>query len=115
MNKSPETEKASRQNGAASRHTETSLHPLEWRIRQLRRKFTRGRGRKCTWDEAMAVDKAAKWRALSDAALLDLNTTHNDRVRLDSAARHAEREMWALLDREEPERLTLGEMFGAAE
>ena len=67
--------------------------PLSKRTAELRKLFAKGTGRKPNRLEAMAIKRAALLTAKCEAAALDPETTANDLVRLDGAARKARADM----------------------
>lgn len=71
--------------------------PLSKRTAELRKLFAKGTGRKPNRLEAMAIKRAALLTAKCEAAALDPETTANDLVRLDGAARKARADMQLVL------------------
>ena len=107
--------KCCRKNGRDMSEESLVPDPLKARIKQLKRAFAKGLGHRATRLQALAIDRAARLTALSEAALAS-GASATDITRLDNCASRARRDMDAMLEANSPEHQhpSLAEMLAAS-
>ena len=68
---------------------QSSATQLEKRVARLRKSYAKGLGRKATFLEAAAIQRAAKLTAIAEFALSNPGVSLTDKVRLDNCAAKA--------------------------